>query len=394
MLDAKDMKESFQETLSLQTKAFQETLSLQTKAFLEALSLQSKELIEKISTIQAIPAGFIQNRRPFSSASRTFVSQVVSVLKLHVDKLFSPDLSSYVPEFIQPYVWSQKREPEESNLLLEFLKSSIFADDVHHRKLSGHYKFFDVRNIARSSHVVLEISNLAYCSGVPDVIIRYLGEEESNEKLGSNECMWIDWKTETAMSEMATVEAIGRIQAIAWAKKACNRRRFFPVIHTDMKRFRCWVCCESYVYSVHKSDRDLTLAEGIGLIRFFLSLELDGKGVAVGKNGIAIVDRMPSIPEDKASSDDDDAAESNECSDSDSENHADISTQSRALQSIHDINSIAFAIAPFVLDKFHVPYKYVNPRDDLENHPQLHVGGNSNGTDDVVYELMFEDARF
>ena len=86
------------------------------------------------------------------------------------------------------------------------------------------------------------------------------------------------------MSEESTITAIGRIQAMAFAAAG----RAVPVFFTDLVGgFRGWIVIGGRLFNLHPPERDLTLAEGVALIRLFLERATAEEGVLVAGGALA-----------------------------------------------------------------------------------------------------------
>ena len=310
----------------------------------------------------------MQKTRTFSGVSQSIVNQTLSWLEVEIAGTFKPDLSSYMPATVEPYKWTQTYEKIESSLLLSFLKSKVISGEQYCNN------FRDVQCFSKYGYVEMNVEGIARFTGVPDAIIGNIGIDENSIFLTNNECVWIDWKTPVAMNDKTKINAIGRIQAIAWSSNVVKKKnRVFPVIHTDMERFRCWLCCGEYIYDVHTQDHDLGLEEGIALIRYFLSLQKNGKSIIIGSNGVPEEversNRLETIHELEHEHEFPGDADNTEGESTNFEGSSNFS------QRINQLQSFSNQIAPYWLDKFGEPYKVINTTDDLKNAPYILLSG-------------------
>ena len=127
----------------------------------------------------------------------------------------------------------------------------------------------DVQGLASQYSLSVQVRGVGSFRGMPDAIFCHRGVRAIDQAIpiALSALVSVDWKRPAAMSETASIAAIGRIQAIAFAKAG----RAVPVFFTDLcSGFRGWIVVGGYLYELHPPERALTLPEGVALIRHFL----------------------------------------------------------------------------------------------------------------------------
>ena len=121
--------------------------------------------------------------------------------------------------------------------------------------------------------IIFEVEDVAEFRGMVDAIIAtpQMRRIEELAPITSSALVCVDWKTPAAMAVTGKIDAIAHIQAFAFAARSGGRAPP-PIIMTDMATgFRCWVVIDDVLYHLHPASRDLSLAEGVALIRLLLA---------------------------------------------------------------------------------------------------------------------------
>jgi hypothetical protein len=210
----------------------------------------------------------------FSKASATFASRAAAALGIRSGGGLLVDLSAFMPPTgrhaaIVPFVWRAGRgERAESAALLTCLESWVTVNAAPPIDNA----FFDVQNFT-TDPIIFEVEDVAEFRGMVDAIIvtPQMRRIEELAPITSSALVCVDWKTPAALAVTGKIAAIAHIQAFAFAARSGGRAPP-PIIMTDMATgFRCWVVIDSVLYYLHPASRDLSLAEGVALIRLFLA---------------------------------------------------------------------------------------------------------------------------
>lgn len=177
-------------------------------------------------------------------------------------------LLKYMPDEpdICPYDWTSQSERQAAPYLLERLKG--WVQNKANPPVPN--LFLDVQGRAVHSAMQVPVEGVANFSGMPDAIVphRRIQLPEEAYPIAAAQ-LAVDWKRPQDFRNRRQVSAIGRIQALAFAQPTAYDDGK-PVFFTDMSTgFRAWVVLRGTVYYLHP-DRDLTLTEGVALIRYFL----------------------------------------------------------------------------------------------------------------------------
>jgi len=237
-----------------------------------------------------------------SSVSRKHTQRVVSVCALGVGgRLQLPDLGAFMPSAasLQAFKWGVVGEEAASSdlraLLEGWVKSGAQPPIAN--------LFYDARSHKRHEPIEFDVEGVGTFKGVPDLVIahRGIGLPEAMLPLVASAAVSVDWETPQAMDKRASIAAIGEIHALAMAH-AHDFVRGVPVFVTDLATgFRCWLVAAQSIWYLHP-DRDLTLAEGVALVRCFLSMDAahlvplvrDGSLVFVPATGASAAAAPPS----------------------------------------------------------------------------------------------------
>lgn len=227
----------------------------------------------------------------FSAVSFTNVTKAIGCLGYPLKgRLAFPDLSPHMPlpTDIDPYVWAERQKevdaaPELLRRLASWVKGRANPPIPN--------IFFDVQALAAKSPMQITVDEVGRFSGMPDVIVPYPSVDSFLElsPITMSAIVSIDWKSAKAFRDVKKMTAIGHIQALAFGE-LCPWP--VPVFLTDMATgFRCWIVIKRALYYLHPSDALLSLAEGVALMRYFLS-HSDGEGSSFRvSNGTLVVGR-------------------------------------------------------------------------------------------------------
>lgn len=180
-----------------------------------------------------------------------------------------PDiLLRYMPDDggICPYDWTSQSERQAAPCLLDILKGWVQTN----ANPAVVNLFLDVQGRAVHSAMQVPVEGVANFSGMPDAIVPHRRIQSPEEAYPISAAqLALDWKRPQDFEKRAHVSAIGRIQALAFARPT-SYADGKPVFFTDMKTgFRAWIVLRGALYYLHP-DHDLTLKEGVALIRYFL----------------------------------------------------------------------------------------------------------------------------
>jgi hypothetical protein len=203
-----------------------------------------------------------------SAASKSIVGRAIVALEVSAGgKLELPDMRPYLPSFeLPPFDWGRHTELSASPWLQKLLQEWVTTGtDISNQ-------FYDTRPHSSSSPIVFVVEGVAKFRGVPDLVIakHKIRRKDAMVPLVKTSAVSIDWKTPKAMDNLTSIAAIAETHALAFAT-ASDYKRGIPVFFTDLKGgFRCWIVLNSTIYYLHPDDCDLSLAEGVALIRLFL----------------------------------------------------------------------------------------------------------------------------
>jgi len=126
----------------------------------------------------------------------------------------------------------------------------------------------DVQTFARHAPLAVAEERVAVFKGGPDCV--YLNNNLGKYDFGvMSSCrVSIDWKSPASFANKAAVAAQATVQAVALSEA---NGAAVAVFFTDLSSgFRCWIVEKDTVHRYHRDEEDLTLTEGIALIRCFL----------------------------------------------------------------------------------------------------------------------------
>ena len=161
-----------------------------------------------------------------------------------------------------PFVWGGMRETAAAPRLQALLDLWVRTDAAPPVANA----FCDVQSLAAHSPLTLEHEGAIF-RGVPDCVVLNRGLDLGTLMPLSSCCVSVDWKTPAAFESRPSTTSQALLQAIGLARFGGA-----PVFVTDLATgFRCWLVVDkTTVYTFHSDARDLTLAEGVLLIRYFI----------------------------------------------------------------------------------------------------------------------------
>jgi hypothetical protein len=222
---------------------------------------------------------------PFSKASTTLAAAAMTAVGLGIGgRLALPsDLPRYMPPGeLAPFEWAtggggEKQEAAASPTLLGLLEGWV----RHGAEPPVTNLFLDVRT---GPLMRMEVEGVADFTGLPDAIVAWHGIEspEEAQPYTAAAAFSVDWKRRSVMAgQRSQVAATARVQALAMASTRAYTRGQ-PVFFTDLATgFRCWLVLDSTLYCLHGADADLSLAQGVALMRYLLARSAHGDALCV-----------------------------------------------------------------------------------------------------------------
>jgi len=236
-----------------------------TAAF-EAQTIELKAVLHQVST----------EDKAFTRATTGMVNQLLYKRGLREGVLALPaTIGDFYPTTaLSAFSWTRDGalkkamgEPEASKVLLPLLRSFI-EDGATPAVINP---IVDVQNLSATAPMVVEEAGIANFKGVPDIVILRNGLDSPVGLPFSSTVVSVDWKTPEAMNERGVIQNLGYLHAIALSERtssAVNPPAFF----TDMvSRVRAWELVGSTIYALHPAQGDLTLREGVALMRFYIA---------------------------------------------------------------------------------------------------------------------------
>ena len=221
----------------------------------------------------------------FSKVSTTLAAAAMTAVSLGIGGRLAlpPDLHLYMPSGeLAPFEWAtggggEKQEAASSPSLLVLLKRWV-CDGAEPPVKN---LFLDVRT---GPQMRMEVEGVADFSGLPDAIVagHCIESPEEAQPYTAAAAFSVDWKRRSVMAEQRSqVSAIAHVQALAMASTH-DYIHGQPVFFTDLASgFRCWLIFDSKLYCLHGTDADLSLAQGVALMRYLLARSADGDALAV-----------------------------------------------------------------------------------------------------------------
>lgn len=175
------------------------------------------------------------------------------------------------PRSLVPFPWGAEREATASPSLLQLLQRWVEAEDET--------VFLDVPGVAARSLLVTREPGIGSFKGVPDLTILRHGCRAHCARPLSHCAAAVDWRTPAEMSGRVTGQVF--LQALALSEIAAADAPSPPVFFTDLASQ--FLCCRVFsggmLFYEGAAGRQLSLEEGVGLLRHFLLLD-KARGVA------------------------------------------------------------------------------------------------------------------
>lgn len=205
---------------------------------------------------------------PFSDVRSSHFARLCTQRNIRTSFAALPDLSRFIPAEPPPFEWhSQWKENDKAGDLSLLLEDWVVQDDAVPR---GKHYFHDVHS-DRSQLLTIDEPGAGRFSGVPDLFILREGLGPDLPYL-STAAVIVDWKTKNNFTAAAKKEVASRQMAVLAIASAAEGAVGLPVFFTDLHSgMRCMLYLNGSLYQFHQRARDLTLQEGIGLIRYFLA---------------------------------------------------------------------------------------------------------------------------
>ena len=236
-------------------------------------------------------------RTHFSAASSGLASRAVAGLGVRAAGGLRVDVSAFLPPegAVAPFDWTGTRgERAASPALLTRLAAWVREGAAP--PIANH--FFDVQGLAAADPLVLEVDGVAIFSGMVDAVAAApeMVRREELAPISSSALACFDWKTPAAFANRGTVCAIAHVQALAF-HSLCGARTMPPVFMTDLASgFRAWIVLGDALFYLHSGDHvDLTLREGVALVRLFLSRAREGATPRAVDGALAFAAASPRV---------------------------------------------------------------------------------------------------
>jgi hypothetical protein len=175
-----------------------------------------------------------------------------------------PDLTEFSLPAPRAFVWPADPDENRSAPALKSLLEALVQSD---RPVGEQRHFADIHS-DRSRLYHCEQPGVGKFTGVPDLLILGDGIGPEDEILFSCDCI-VDWKKPaTFAGEKPLIARQGGVLALAAAGDELNGP---PVFFTDMATgMRCFMLVDGTLWKFHRNHADLSLRDGIALIRYFL----------------------------------------------------------------------------------------------------------------------------
>jgi hypothetical protein len=223
---------------------------------------------------------------PFSSASPSAVRNLLTARAIYErDNFPLPPIARLKPDAsLTPFPWplgtKETAAAPELLLLLERWVKSGFTPALEHA-------FVDVQDLAAHSPLVINEPGVGNFKGVSDVaVLRHSVAAAGVLSPLSNCAIAVDWKTPTALARGVKPQAALQVLALSEFRGVAA-----PVFFTDLQsHFLCYtlsggsLCC----YKGANGTNKLSLAEGVGLIRYFLLQDLEGGASPLAAGSVAV----------------------------------------------------------------------------------------------------------
>jgi hypothetical protein len=258
------------------------SLVLRMEAHFGQLQLQLSPLIQQVVT---------KDFR-FSAASPSAVRNLLAArnVREHDDLPLPLSIKHLKPPSsnLKPFTWrSGVTETAASSTLLQLLERWVKSGATP----AMDHAFVDVQGLA--AHCPLEVNEpgVGHFKGVPDMAILCHGAKAAGTLSPLAACaVAVDWKTPSALAEGVKQQAF--LQVLALYQLAGTADEGPPVFFTDLKtHFLCFRLVQGDIYCYEGAaagTNALSLAEGVGLIRYFLLMDMEKKVSRLAAAALAV----------------------------------------------------------------------------------------------------------
>jgi hypothetical protein len=250
-----------------------------------SLDAKISSLVQQVKT-----EDFIFSAAPSSGA----VNKLMAARHIKEHNLALPPIAHLMPlpPSLVPFSWGAMRETTASPSLLKLLERWVKTGTASPPK----NVFRDVQSLAAHSPLEVRELGIGRFKGVPDLAILCHGCEAGTTTPLSNCAAAVDWKTTPALSGGVTAQAL--LQSLVLCEVSGGGAASPPVFFTDLASH--FLCCrmvrEDMHYYVGVAGKNLSLEEGVGLLRHFLLLDKEREAAyladlhssAVGEDGLAV----------------------------------------------------------------------------------------------------------
>ena len=207
----------------------------------------------------------------FSAAPTSAVNKLMAARHIKEHNLALPPIAHLMPppRSLVPFSWGVMRETTASPSLLKLLERWVKTGTAS----PPENVFRDVQSLAAHSPLEVREPGIGRFKGVPDLAILCHGCEAGTIIPLSNCAAAVDWKTTPALSGGVTAQAL--LQSLGLCEISGGGASSPPVFFTDLASH--FLCCrmvrEDMHYYVGVAGKNLSLEEGVGLLRHFLLLD-------------------------------------------------------------------------------------------------------------------------
>ena len=231
------------------------------------MQLQLSALVQQVTTKEF----------QFSAASPSAVRNLLTSRCINErDNLPLPPIEHLKPAAsLTPFDWPPSpKETAAAPALLTLLERWVKSDSAP----ALEHAFLDVQDLAVHSPLVICEPGVGNFKGVSDmVILRHYVAASSVLSPLSNCAVAVDWKTPAALKRGVKQQAALQVLALS----EFNGGEAPPVFFTDLKtHFLCYIMSGGFLCCFRGADgtNNLSLAEGVGLLRHFLLQDMENKG--------------------------------------------------------------------------------------------------------------------
>ena len=257
-------------------------MQLQLSALVQQVTTKeqlSSVLTQQVATNEQLSALVQQvttKEFPFSSASPSAVRKLLISRGINeCDNIPLPPIEHLKPTArLNPFAWlPSTKETAAAPALLELLEHWVKSGYMP----ALEHAFLDVQELSVHSPLVIFEPGVGNFKGASDmVILRHYVAASSVLSPLSNCSVAVDWKTPAALKRGVKKQAALQVLALS----EFNGGDAPPVFFTDLKtHFLCYIMSGDFLCCFRGADgtNNLSLTEGVGLIRYFLLLDMEKK---------------------------------------------------------------------------------------------------------------------